>query len=301
MPNKTFVLALVMGALSLTCAAQSPAPQHQSTTPAAAAPVNVVLADGTPIKLGLGDLALSRARVGENLDLEVVEDVRVSDVVVIPKGSVATGEVTGLHAGIGGSQIGRVDISLRSVTLADGQIVPIRSTREQLAHNDQAMVISSSGQDASIAPGTAVIAYTNGKQPLDLSRLRAAGGPTVELKVNSTPANAEVSIDGRLNGSTPYAFHVHAGDHTVVVRMAGFQPWQNTVHVASDAVMVQVTLARQDGTEPMPISKSTEPSLGDLARAARARKPQQNPPPASDQNGQASGQRDPMEPPSSKQ
>jgi PEGA domain len=267
MPKKPFCLILLVSALSLAVSAQSPATQQPSTAPAASNPVNVVLADGTPIKLGLGETGLSNARVGENLDLEVAEDVRISGVVVISKGSVATGEVTGLRAGLGGSHIGRVDISLRSVTLADGQIVPIRSTKEAPAHSDQAMIISNSGQDASIAPGTTVTAYINGKQPLDMSRLRAAGGPTIDLKVNSTPANAEVSIDGRLNASTPYVFHVHAGDHTVVVRMAGFQAWQNTVHVGSDAVQVEVKLARQDGSEAMPASKAAEPSLGDLARA----------------------------------
>jgi hypothetical protein len=295
MTKKSIFLTLLASALSLAVSAQSPASQHPSAAPVASDPVNVVLADGTPIKLVLGESGLSNARVGENLDMEVAEDVRVSGVVVISKGSVATGEVTALRAGLGGSHSGKVDISLRSVTLADGQIVPIRSTKEAPAHNDQAMIISSSGQDASISPGTAVTAYINGKQPLDLSRLRAAGGPTVDLKVSSTPANADVSIDGRLNASTPYVFHVRAGDHTVVVRMAGFQPWQNTVHVGSDTVQVEVKLAKQDGSEPVPTSKSAEPSLGDLARAARARKPQQNAPPASDQKD-SSAPRDPMQP-----
>jgi len=294
MPKKPFCLILLVSALSLAVSAQSPATQQPSTAPAASNPVNVVLADGTPIKLGLGETGLSNARVGENLDLEVAEDVRISGVVVISKGSVATGEVTGLRAGLGGSHIGRVDISLRSVTLADGQIVPIRSTKEAPAHSDQAMIISNSGQDASIAPGTTVTAYINGKQPLDMSRLRAAGGPTIDLKVNSTPANAEVSIDGRLNASTPYVFHVHAGDHTVVVRMAGFQAWQNTVHVGSDAVQVEVKLARQDGSEAMPASKAAEPSLGDLARAARSRKPQ-SAAPVSNQKDR-SAPRDPTQP-----
>lgn len=295
MPKQPLLLMCLVSTLSLTLLAQSPAPQGAKATPAASEPVNVVLADGTPIKLGLGETGLSNARVGENLDLVVVEDVRVSGVVVISKGSVATGEVTELRAGLGGSHAGKADISLRSVTLADGQVVPIRSTKEAPANNDQAMIISSGGQDASIAPGTTVTAYINGKQPLDLSRLRAAGGPTVDLKVNSTPANAEVSIDGRLNASTPYVFHLRAGDHMVVVRMAGFQPWQNTVHVGSDTVQVDVKLAKEDGTEATPAARSSEPSLGDLARAARARKPQSTSAPPSDSKD-SSAPRDPMKP-----
>ena len=295
--RKAVTATAVIG-LALGCAAQS-APAAHPSTPAAGTANSQVLTDGTSVKLRLGSATvLSNVRVGENLDLEVSEDVHVNNIVVIAKGSTATGEVTGLHGSLGSNLSGRIDISLRSVTLADGEIVPIRSTKNPVDRGGEAMIISSSGQDASIAPGTDVIAYINGNQSVDLTRLRAAGGPTLDLKVVSTPVNAEVSVDGRFNGSTPYVFHLRPGDHTIVVRMAGFQPWQNTVHVTTEPVAVQVTLAREDGAEAVPASKSTEPSLGDLARAVRSRKPQIRP--ATETTLEQSGPRDPMEQPAQK-
>jgi hypothetical protein len=294
MSKTKILLTLLIAAFALQASAQSPVPQHPAAN---TTPVNVVLADGTPVKLGLGSAASNAVRVGENLELEAAEDVRINDVVVIAKGSVASAEVTNLRSGLNGHG-GWIDINLESVTLADGQRVPIRASKNKPMRDDQATIVSNSGQDASIAQGTDVIAYINGNQPLDLTRLRAAGGPTTEVKITSTPPNAEITVDGRLAGSTPYTLHVTSGDHVVVLRMVGFQPWQRKIHVAGEPVAVDVPLAKQDGTETMPASKPTEPSLGDLARAARARKAQPANPPAPEANVQSqAGQHDPMEPP----
>jgi hypothetical protein len=284
--------------LLLTTAASVMAVAQAAPTAAPVASVNAVLADGTPIKLHMGSIAAANAaRIGENIELEVAEEVRVAGTAVIAKGNVASAEVTGIHAGLGSGI--RLDINLRSVTLADNQIIPVRSTKERPNRDSQALVISSASQDASIAPGTTVIAFVDGEQKLDLTRLRAASGPTQTLKVNSTPANAEVSVDGHQTGSTPYVFHVPAGEHTVVIRMVGFQPWQGTVHVNSEAANVEATLVRQDGMESVPVAKTAEASLGDLARAARARKAQANAGQSMDVTQQIEsdgGKRDPMQP-----
>jgi hypothetical protein len=294
--SKTNILFMLMIAgLALQSRAQSPSPQHPAAN---TTPVNVMLADGTPVKVRLGSATTSNTvRVGENLELEVAEDVRLNDVVVIAKGSTANAGVTNLRSGLNGRG-GWIDINLESVTLADGQHVPVRASKNKAIRDDQSTIVSSSGQDASIAQGTDLTAYINGNQPLDLTRLRAAGGPTTEVKLTSTPPNAEISLDGRLAGSTPYTLHVAPGDHVIVLRMIGFQPWQRKIHVAAEPVAVDVPLFKQDGTETMPASKPAEPSLGDIARAARARKPQSANPPTSDPKAQdQTGQRDPMEPP----
>jgi PEGA domain-containing protein len=293
MLKKFLIFALAIGLFSVAAGAQTPAkPQPAST------PINVVLTDGTPVKLRLGNMAsASAARVGENIELEVADDVRVFDVVVISKGNIANAEVTGLHAGLGSGT--RFDISLRSITLSDEHMIPVRSTHERANRDDQAMVISNATQDASIAPGTIVIAYVDGNQTLDMTRLRASAGATQTLRVVSTPANAEVSVDGHLSGSTPYIFHVPAGDHSVVIRMVGFQPWQGTVHVGSEPAKIDASLVKQDGMESIPASRGPEASLGDLARAARARKAQDNAGPATDLTQkieEQSAKRDPMQP-----
>jgi hypothetical protein len=292
MTKTKILLTLLIAGFVLRSQAQSPSPQGAAAN---TAPVNVVLADGTSVKLRLGS-GFTGVRIGESLELEVADDVRVSDVVVIPKGSVANVQVTNLRSG-GNARGGWIDINLESVTLANGQRVPIRASKNKLMR-DESTIVSSSGQDASITQGTDLIAYINGNQPLDLTRLRAAGGPTTEVKVTSTPPNAEISVDGRLAGSTPYTLHVMSGEHVVVLRMVGFQAWQSKIHVAGQPLSVDVPMVKQDGTETMPASKPQQPSLGDLARAARARKPPSTATPITDVNAQGqNGQHDPTQPP----
>jgi len=223
-------------------------------------------------------------------------------VVVIAKGSPASASVTNLRSG-GNVKGGWVDIDLDSVTLSDGERIPIRASKQKAVRTDQSSVVSSQAQDASISQGSDLTAFINGTQQLDLTRMRAAGGPTTMLKVTSTPSNAEITLDGRLAGRTPYSLRVTSGDHVVVVRMAGFQPWQKKVHVDAEPVAVDVSLYKQDGSEPVQATKPATASLGDLARAARARKPQSTPPSTVlEQDGpSAAGQRDPMQAQSLKQ
>jgi hypothetical protein len=99
-----------------------------------------------------------------------------------------------------------------------------------------------------------------------------------------------------------------SGDHIIVVRMAGFQPWQKKIHLDAEPVALDVALYKQDGSEPVPTTtKPAEASLGDLARAARARKPQSTPPSTVlEQDGPSTAanqgaQRDPMQAQSPKQ
>jgi PEGA domain len=298
MSKTAFLLTLLMAGVASGASAQNAAPP---TAPASNTPVNVVLEDGTPVKLRMGATAATNGvRVGETLDLEVSEDVRVGDVVVIAKGSPASASVTNLRSG-GNVKGGWVDIDLDSVTLSDGERIPIRASKQKAVRTDQSSVVSSQAQDASISQGADLTAFINGTQQLDLSRLRSAAGPTTTLKVTSTPSNAEITLDGRLAGSTPYSLRVTSGDHVVVVRMAGFQPWQKKVHVDAEPVAVDVSLYKQDGSEPVQATKPAETSLGDLARAARARKPQSaSPSTVLEQDGPSaaanqSGQRDPMQ------
>jgi hypothetical protein len=300
MSTRSLLLSLTLAVLIIPSSAQTAAP-----APSSNAPINVVLADGTPLKLRMNSSTQPGSiRVGESLELEVAEDVRVADVVVIAKGNAGRGEVTNLRSG-GSGRSGWVDLTLESVTLADGKHVPIRALRVKPVRDQQALVVSSSGQDASITQGTDLVAYVDGDQQLDLTRLRAASGPTREVKVNSIPANAEISVDGRVYGSTPNTLRLPAGDHVMVLRMVGFQPWQRNVHVANDPVMMDVSLVKQDGTETAPTAKPTAPALGDLARAARARKTQATPIRVMDPDGMSatkeSAPRDPMQPPANPQ
>ena len=71
-----------------------PAAPAQTQT-AAKNPKGFVLEDGTPVRLRTGrNISSADARVGDTLDFEVMDDVRVDGLLVIPKGEIAFATVT---------------------------------------------------------------------------------------------------------------------------------------------------------------------------------------------------------------
>src|ERR1035441_1578750 len=94
--------------------AQQPAPQPPATSSASN---QLVLAKGTAVKLRLKrDISSADAQEGDTIDFEVVEEVKVGDIVVIPKGSPAVGTVTDVQAArrMGRSEERRVGKECRS-------------------------------------------------------------------------------------------------------------------------------------------------------------------------------------------
>src|SRR5947208_9832340 len=64
-------------------------------TISAAAQEPLALHDGTPVRLRLArNLSSADARTGETVDLEVVEDVKVADTIMIARNSAAIATVT---------------------------------------------------------------------------------------------------------------------------------------------------------------------------------------------------------------
>lgn len=54
------------------------------------------------------------------------------------------------------------------------------------------------------------------------------------LAIDSNPAQADVEVDGKFVGSTPLELKLSAGDHTILVRKAGFTDWSHTLSVLAD-------------------------------------------------------------------
>ncbi len=86
---RLFVAVLLIYTVSLPCAFSQTAP------PATGAPGGPMLEEGTPVKLRISRTVSSAdAQVGETVDFEVLEEVKVGNLVVIPKGGTAWGTVT---------------------------------------------------------------------------------------------------------------------------------------------------------------------------------------------------------------
>ncbi len=64
------------------------------------------------------------------MDFEVSEDIRVKDVLVIPKGSLAVGTITEAQARRHLGRAGKLNVRIEEVRLADGSRAKLRAIQE---------------------------------------------------------------------------------------------------------------------------------------------------------------------------
>jgi len=155
-------------------AAQAAAPQ--ATIPAAPAPAVVsiqavtpqpapaarILPAGTQINVTpTEELSSKHIKLGEHYQFTVVNDVTDNGVVVIPRGSMATGEVTMQTGRAIGGKSGKFDITFQSVA-ANGVTFPLMGVhRQEGKGNTVGALLGSiliSGRSAVMLPGQVVTA-----------------------------------------------------------------------------------------------------------------------------------------------
>ena len=232
------------------------------------------LEDGTPVKLRTSrTISSADAHVGDTLDFEVLEDVFSDNVLVVPKGGIAWGTVTEAepkrHMGRGG----KLNVNIDSVRLNDGEKVALRAVKDtqgggHVGAMSGAMVATAivffpaapfflfmKGKDISIPKGTEITAYINGDTRLDVAKFQpgktegpAAIAPVntatvlAQLDIASTPAGADIEVDGKFVGSTPSSITVDPGEHDVVVKKTGFGTWERKVSVTSGHINLSAEL-----------------------------------------------------------
>lgn len=170
--RKLFVSALLAAAIaySQTSAAQN----------------GFLLQDGTPIRLRLQrTISSADAQVNEQVDFEVLDEVKVNGSVIIPKGSVAWGTITAAQTKRRLARGGKLEINIDAVRLGDGEKAALRAVKNSAGSSHAgtmagAMVATAifvplaaplfllmHGKDVSMPKGTEVTAYVNGDVPLD--------------------------------------------------------------------------------------------------------------------------------------
>ena len=228
------------------------------------APLAFGLQDGTPVKLRTGrNLSSANDKTGATVDFEVLEDVKIGDTIVIPRGGVALGTITnGKPKGRMGKG-GKLDINIDSVRLVSGEKVALRAVKESKGGSHTgamtgAIVASSilffpaapfflfmKGKDITIPKGTEITAYTSGDIPLDASKFNPAQTTTAgteqtantvmadfsNVSIKSNPDGAEITVDGKFAGSTPSTLQLKSGDHTISVKKAGYALWERTMTI----------------------------------------------------------------------
>jgi hypothetical protein len=118
------------------------------------------------------------------------------------------------------------------------------------------------GKDITIPKGTEVPTFINGNFALDMAKFKSAAPVQVvaetqaskdaEIAVASTPAGADIELDGTFVGSTPSTIGVTAGDHTITLKKAGFKTWDRKLKVTSGNVQITADLESGEITQAQP-------------------------------------------------
>jgi hypothetical protein len=287
--------------------------------PAASESRPFVLEDGTPIKLRLSQTVSSAdAHVNDLVEFEVLEDVMVGDVVVIPKGAAALGTVTEAVPKRRMARGGKLEIVMDSVRLSDGQKAPLRAVKEAKGGGHAGgmtvgivataivfwpaapLFLLMHGKDITFPKGTDVPTFVNGDMKLDPAKFQQAQGGSTQpvaisaasnLAISSTPVGADIYLDQNFVGNTPSTVSVPSGKHSVSVRKAGFQDWVREMNLSGGAITLNAELV-PGSTAPASVAAAsqaqqaqivdvTQPdvSVAEAARQNKAAKAKPNPPP----------------------
>jgi hypothetical protein len=154
-------------------------------------PLAFGLEDGTPIKLRLTrTLSSADATTGDRADFEVLEEVKVKDVIVVPRGGLALATITEAEHKRRMARGGKLNVNIDDVRLADGEKAPLRAVKETKGGGHTGAMTGAivataivffpaaplflfmHGKDITIPKGTEITAYINGDIPLDPAKFR---------------------------------------------------------------------------------------------------------------------------------
>ena len=257
-------------------------PPQKTETVSLKQPLAFGLEDGTPIKLRLTrNLSSADATTGDRVDFEVLEDIKVKDVIVVLRGGLALATVTEAQHKRRMARGGKLDVNIDDVRLVDGEKAPLRAVREVKGGGHTGAMTGAivataivffpaapfflfmHGKDITIPKGTEITAYINGDIPLDPIKFqpKSAADPTVGqpsaspgapadadpvVSVKSTPDGADITIDDKYMGSTPSTLKLAPGDHKIKLEKSGFKAWERTLAVgAGAAANVNATLDKE--------------------------------------------------------
>lgn len=259
---------------------QEPGNGQKEVIPLASSP-GFVLEDGIPVKVRIAQTVSSEsAHVDDRVEFEVLEEVKVGDVVVITKGGIAWGTVTEAQPKRRMARGGKLEIVMDSVRLADAEKAALRATKEVKGGGHTggmtAGIVATGlifwpaapfflfmhGKEITIPKGTEVPTFVNGNFPLDAAKFQQPtpanaqqasstqsnsstqpqSNANAEIAIASTPAGAEIELDGAFVGGTPSTLGVPQGEHTIIVKKSGFKPWERKIKVTSGKISISAEL-----------------------------------------------------------
>lgn len=240
-----------------------------------------VLEDETPVRLRLNrTISSADAHVGDTVDFEALDDITVNGTLVIQKGTLAFATVTEAQAKRRMARGGKLDINIDYVKLISDERAALRAVKDVKGGGHTGgmvggMVATSlvffpaapfflfmHGKDISIPKGTEITAYVNGDVKMDIAKFQPPSVPqspdaalavsaapvSGKVQLESDPTGADIEVDGSFVGNTPSDVQIAEGDHTVILKKAGFKDWERKLKVSAGS-NVHVDAALEKNTE----------------------------------------------------
>jgi hypothetical protein len=270
----------ILGFSEILIAQQPSSPTPPPAISASQLPAPHTLLDGTPVKLRLSQtISSSDARVGQEIPFEVVEEIKVDDAVVLPKGATAIGTVTEADHKKSMGRAGKLNLNISYARLADQEKVALRAVKDSkggghVGAMTGAIVATSiiffpaaplflfiHGKDITIPQGTEITAFVEGDMHLDMERFGvkaptlASSAPAVapaasvqaSLVIESTPPGADIEVDDNFVGNTPSTISLAPGSHQITLKKTGFTGWSKTINITGGNIHMNAELVQALG------------------------------------------------------
>jgi hypothetical protein len=170
------------------------------------------LEDGTPVKLRISQTVSSAdAHLDDRVDFEVLEDIKVADPLIVPKGGIAWGTVTEAQPKKRMGRGGKLEIEMDSVRLIGGEKAALRGTKEvqggsHVGAMTAGIVVTGlifwpaapfflfmHGKDITIPKGTEVPTFINGNFCLNMAKFKPVA-PARAASESQASNNAEIAV-----------------------------------------------------------------------------------------------------------
>jgi hypothetical protein len=205
-------LLLTVQMIEVQAAAQQSSAPSAPVQDSVAACKQPCLEDGTPVRLRFSQTVSSAdAHVDDRVEFEVLEEIKISNVVIVPKGGIAWGTVTEAQPKRRMARGGKLEIVMDSVRLEDGEKAALRATKGGSGGGHTgamtAGIVATAivcivcaplfllmhGKDITIPKGTEVPTFVNGNLPLDLAKFQEPSSPSQQVQTKLSPSGVPPS------------------------------------------------------------------------------------------------------------
>jgi hypothetical protein len=239
----------------------------------------LVLKEDTPVKLRIMQtISSGTSKLNDKVDFEVIEEVKVNDLVVISQGGMAIATVTEARTKKSFGRSGKLNVNIDYVRLSNGDKALLRAVKGGSGGSRTAVMTGAvvataivffpaaplfffiKGKNIIIPKGTEITAYVaadtaivSASSPTVTETAALASNPPPEplveavstILVTSNPEGAEITIDGKFMGTTQSTLKLSPGEHTVKMEKGGYKPWSRTVTLnAGSNITIDATLEK---------------------------------------------------------